>query len=521
VSPPVAAPPVVGLEELRVGTLLAEGGEGRVYQLPRQPHLVYKSYARAVAGSHLDDLVAWPTTLGDDRSRACVRQASAWPTSVVTGERGEPIGILMPRAPRRFSVRHRDGHSRLASLSYLTSDPAHRAVAYGLELPPAASPERVALAYALARLLAAFESGEPSVGHGDLSTKNVLWSLQRGPEVFVLDCDNCERFSSDGRPLDPGERRRAMTPNWNDPAVPAGQNPSHTTDRYSLALMFLRVVGAANFPIQARQRTGGRVEIRFPVPAGAAARPLLDPGAAVWDLCARSLSVSEPGGRPPAADWAAALEDLLEAMGARHMTESVQAAQGGRTESAPTPPPAPPVPVGGAPAVEGRDIGIVPVPAPRRDRNWARVTPQRREEPAPNRPAVGLRYLPVSPGRPAPANPASAQPRRAGGQAPAGPAWTRPSAAAGTPAPGTATAARGPGPPAGGAQPASVWPEIRAGVVRFLRWWVAVHRQAYRSVTGRGPRSRRAVLASVTVDFVITVLGLALLALIVSPVIGS
>ena len=63
-------------------------------------------------------------------------------------------------------------------------------------------------------MLDAFETANPLAGHGDLSTKNVLWSLQRGPEVFVLDCDNCERFGPDGRPLTTTGRRRAMTPNW-------------------------------------------------------------------------------------------------------------------------------------------------------------------------------------------------------------------------------------------------------------------------------------------------------------------
>ena len=91
-------------------------------------------------------------------------------------------------------MRHRDGTTRLATLSYLTADPNHRAVAYGLSLPPPVSPERLGLVYALARLLEAFEAVYPSIGHGDLSTKNVLWSLQRGPEVFVLDCDNCEPY---------------------------------------------------------------------------------------------------------------------------------------------------------------------------------------------------------------------------------------------------------------------------------------------------------------------------------------
>ncbi|HET6964391.1 MAG TPA: hypothetical protein VFH58_06430, partial [Acidimicrobiales bacterium] len=233
----VASTPVVRLEDLRVGDLLAEGGEGRVHQLPRQPHLVFKSYRQPADRGHLEDLVAWPDTLASPEAGSTVRAASAWPCSVVAGERDRAVGLLMPRAPRRFALRHRDGHSRLASLSYLTADPQHRAVAYGLTLPQAVGRERVGLVYALARLLAAFESGEPSVGHGDLSTKNVLWSLQRGPEVFVIDCDNSERFGPHGQPVDLSGRRRAMTPNWDDPSIPRGSNPTAATDRYSLGLV--------------------------------------------------------------------------------------------------------------------------------------------------------------------------------------------------------------------------------------------------------------------------------------------
>ena len=141
--------------------------------------------------------------------RGCAA-ATAWPaatSSTTTADPGASAAAgCCSRAPRRFALRHRDGTTRLATLSYLTADPAHRAVAYGLSLPPAVSPERLGLVYALARLLEAFERAEPLVGHGDLSTKNVLWSLQRGPEVFVLDCDNCERFDRNATParLRPG-----------------------------------------------------------------------------------------------------------------------------------------------------------------------------------------------------------------------------------------------------------------------------------------------------------------------------
>jgi len=361
-------------DELRTGDLLAEGGEGQVFQLPLQPQLVYKRYRRPVPREQLESLVSWPSELGllDPDAAARVTATSAWPCSVVTGGSGEAIGLLMPRAPRRFALRHRDGNTRLASLSYLTSDPAQRAAAYGLLLPPPASAPRLGLVLALARLLAAFEAGEPVVGHGDLSTKNVLWSLQRGPEVFVIDCDNSERFTPGGDSLGPPGRRRAMTPNWDDPAVPRGGNPTRMSDRYSLALIFLRIFGAANFPMQARQRSGDMVSVDFPVPPGPLAGIRLDEANPLWELCARGLSVACPDSRPPAADWVPVIEAVL----AR-----------GRPRAASRPDSLP------------GDVQIRPVSAPRRrDQRWNRAP-----RVAPLRPHVepaapsGLSTGPVAP----------------------------------------------------------------------------------------------------------------------------
>ncbi|MGH9114990.1 MAG: hypothetical protein ACRDWW_04085, partial [Acidimicrobiales bacterium] len=147
----------VRLDDLRVGELLAEGGEGRVFELPTRPHLVFKAYRKPPPRRLLDDLVAWPDAISRPDLAARVRVAASWPEAVVVdGDRtgGEPFvaGVLIPRAPRRFAVRHREGTTRLASLSYLTADPAYRAVAYGIALPAPVGPERLGLVYALARL---------------------------------------------------------------------------------------------------------------------------------------------------------------------------------------------------------------------------------------------------------------------------------------------------------------------------------------------------------------------------------
>ena len=455
---------MVPVTELKVGGLLAEGGEGLVHVLPRQPHLLFKSYRREADRSHLEELVAWPESI-DPGPAAVVRSSSAWPASVVTDEREEAVGLLMPRAPRRFALRHRDGHSRLASLSYLTADPEHRAVAYGLRLPAPVGPERVGLAYALARLLASFEWGQPLVGHGDLSTKNVLWSLQRGPEVFVLDCDNCDLFGPDGQPVRTTGRRRAMTPNWDDPVVGRGSNPSGGTDRYSLGLIFLRVVGAANFPVQARQRGGDRVEVSFPVPIGPGSEVLLDPGAPVWRLCAAALSLTGAACRPPPAAWLAVLEQLLVDMGAPDVIEGVRAAQGGGTFP----------PAGGAEVARPDDIAVAPEAAPRRDRAWAKVSP-------------GMRYPRVVP---------SAAPSPIGYR----------SAPVVDPAPPAGTSAR-----------ADLTDQLR----RFTAWWASAHRDVLRA-SGWSERLRAvAVCASVDVAIAVVVavaVGTAL-ALLVSPVLG-
>ena len=458
-APPRLSGPTVGIDELRVGELLAEGGEGRVFELPLQPHLVFKAYRRPASREFLEDLVAWPKQVATKELAGRVAAAAAWPASVVVDSDGAATGLLIPRAPRRFALRHRDGTTRLASLSYLTADPAHRALAYGLDLPGEVSPARIGVVYALARLLQAFESEAPAVGHGDLSAKNVLWSLQRGPEVFVIDCDNCDRFGAGGEPLGPADRRRAMTPNWEDPAVPGGSDPTLSSDRYSLALIFLRVVGAANFPVQSRQRQDPTVTIDFAVPSPLFRHPLLGPGAPVWDLCARGLSVSRARDRPSADAWVAALEAVLDSLGAAEVMRSVWAAQGG-----------------GRPAAAARiasappwDVVIRPVPAAPRPRP---------------RPAV----VPVD--------------------TPAMLPWHRPAAAVVAPDPAAA--------------PNPFLPIAAAQLRKAIAWWLQLHRHALAELMSADRRAAGVMAFGLcaVLDAVVGLVALFAVAMIVSPVLG-
>jgi hypothetical protein len=436
---------VVAHRDLRIGPLLAEGGEGRVFELADQRGLLLKSYRRPAPAGPLAGLVGWPAVVAADDPELArrVTASAAWPSALVVdpGSDGTvATGLLLPRAPRRFSLRHRDGDVRLATLSYLTAPPAQRAASYGLALPPAFSPERIGLVYALARLLEAFGAATPSVGHGDLSTKNVLWSLERGPEVFVLDCDSAERYAADGTPVDAGHRRRAMTPNWDDPAIPPGTNPTLESDRYSLALIFLRVAGAAHFPIQGRQRGGEPLHVDLGVPPAALRARSLDAGAAVWDLCDRGLGVARTDERPAPAEWAGVLEEILDDLGAMRTVRSVWAAQGG---GRPAPTPARPEPLDRR---RVRDVTVRPVPAVERTVQWRRVAPI----PVPTTPSHR-----GAPGRP-----------RAAGAGGFGPA-----AAAAVVVP-----------------PERMRAQVAAGLHRAALAWLAMHRRMLHSLASKGSR---------------------------------
>ncbi len=500
------SPEVVRRGDLRLGPLLAEGGEGRVFELQSRPGLLFKAYRKPTDAAPLEALVEWSKSieaLAPELARR-VEASAAWPDAVVLGdvvlgdvvlgeavlgeavlgdgalgaEGGRPAsaaGLLLPRAPRRFSLRHRDGSVHLATLSYLTADPGQRAAAYGLALPAPMSPERIGIVYALARLLEALQSASPAVGHGDLSTKNVLWSLERGPEVFLLDCDSAERYHPEGEVVDAGDRRRAMTPNWDDPAIPPGSNPTFASDRYSLALIFLRVAGAAHFPLQGRQRRGEPLHIDFEIPARASAARSLDAGAPIWDLCERGLAVSEPTMRPPASAWAAALEQILDDLGAMTTVRAVWAAQGGGS-----PGPTPPVPSAGAER-RLRQVTVRPVTAAPRSKQWLR------------RPPPAATPTPAGSG-PAPAAP---NPLRPGG-------YGRP-----TIAQAIASSAIAPVP---------VVAPARAGLRSAVRAWLAMHRRMLRTL-GRGGLAVGLVRVAgcAFVDALLLIVSVFIVAMLVSP----
>ena len=153
----------------------------------------------------LGPLIAFPGELAslDPWLSARALSSSAWPLSAVVGDDPElALGSLLPRAPAQFWVRHRDGTNRLATLSYLANDPTASRWPTGSRrhrpVRPSGSPSCMPWP-------ASWKPGSGTrlrqrVAHGDLSAKNVLWSLIPAPAVYVLDCDGATVLSGDESP---------------------------------------------------------------------------------------------------------------------------------------------------------------------------------------------------------------------------------------------------------------------------------------------------------------------------------
>lgn len=379
---------VVDQAALRLGPLLAEGGEGKVYEVLAPPaaaaqpgrDLVFKQLRQPVPLSGLVGLAQFPLLLNESDAGMGARtvSSSAWPSAAVAvapASTQMAAGTLMPRAPEPFWIRHKDGKARLATLSYLACDPDRIAFAYGVQVPSAGDPGRVALVYALSRLLESWEAdGAPlHAVHGDLSAKNVLWSLEPAPAVYVLDCDGAALTPTPlapPGPLDQGVAKpRATTPNWDDPALSPGAAPEEPTDRYALGLAFLRVVGAANFPLQSRQRSLEKVNVDLELPRSWRHMP---DAPELWQTCEAALSVQRAAERPPPSQWCVHLEALLDALGASDLAAKVRASQGDPRASLPA--------IGGLASAVRRapsapDVAVRPVLRRRSAPTWQVVKP--------------------------------------------------------------------------------------------------------------------------------------------------
>jgi serine/threonine protein kinase len=226
--------PVIARDALGTLTKLGHGGQGIVYQAPKvktkfADAMVFKEYQpQARAHVSFDALSAMPTLVEDTLSyhdgQALVSIA-AWPCALVENGTG-PVGFVMPTVPDSFYIDLTTvkGVSRTAAEFQHLLNPPSVLAARGITITDT---QRYQLLREVAKTLAFLH--RIGVCVGDISPKNLLFSLQPRPAVYFIDCDAM-------RINDVSVLPQTETPEWE---VPAGEEnlplsiPTPTNSGYS------------------------------------------------------------------------------------------------------------------------------------------------------------------------------------------------------------------------------------------------------------------------------------------------
>lgn len=227
---------------LDIGTLgrgpdLGRGGQGRVSAVSgllidsRWPAAL-KIYASSVAGaldaSALGAIAGFPATL-DRRDRAWLLENTAWP-AVIAEDRGTVCGFLMRVIPQPyyfdFRTQTQGKLQKPADVAFLLNSDQYVSRS-GLQVT---DHDRLALLENLAATLSRLH--RLGVVVGDLSPKNVLFSLRGTPSCFLIDCD---AMLVRGRTV----LRQVHTPDWELP--PGEPIATPAADAYKFGLLAIRL----------------------------------------------------------------------------------------------------------------------------------------------------------------------------------------------------------------------------------------------------------------------------------------
>lgn len=220
----------VALADLRLDEMLDRGGQGEVWSLAGDPDRVLKKYLNSrIDETALSTLVDFPQRL-PAAERDLLTQRTAWPAARVV-DNGHAVGFLMRRVPPPFIGTTAGPKAQLRELQYLLYEPKP----FWGEISPLSTERRVVFVRHFVEVVCLLH--RRAMVLGDISMRNILFSDEDSPRVFVLDCDSAR--PQRGQPVLP----QADTPDWGDP-MRSGSDQDIDTDRYKLALVVGRVLAS-------------------------------------------------------------------------------------------------------------------------------------------------------------------------------------------------------------------------------------------------------------------------------------
>jgi hypothetical protein len=244
---------------------ISKGGVGSIHRTS-DPRFVFKRYfapAKAPSPEHLDRLISVGRNvlISQGRQPGDTPESSVnWPVDMATSSRGVS-GVLLPTIPQAL---FHEEFGNVRTLDFLVMARAK---------PPAAK-GRVALLLRMAEILA-FVNARKLV-HGDINSKNLAWSVQPQPVMYLIDCDGM-------LPQHPPPTAGVQAMGWTDPRLVERQIPAHDqySDWYALALAMYRGLlltpGKLDKAADETWPGPGRIPDRFPARVAALIRRGLDP----------------------------------------------------------------------------------------------------------------------------------------------------------------------------------------------------------------------------------------------------
>jgi serine/threonine protein kinase len=227
---------VIQRDQLGPLTKIGQGGQGVVYQTPNiktkfAESMVYKQY-KANLQVDFAALAAMPTLVEESLSYHDAERLvsiAAWPCALVE-DNGTPTGFVMPTIPDEFNTpltTVKSVEPGLAEFQYLLNDPSI-VQRLGITIDDV---QRYTLLREVASALVFLH--KHSVCVGDISPRNLLFSLSPTEGVYFVDCDAMRINGVSALP-------HVETPGWE---VPNGEEPSTIqSDTYKLGLLALRLL---------------------------------------------------------------------------------------------------------------------------------------------------------------------------------------------------------------------------------------------------------------------------------------
>jgi eukaryotic-like serine/threonine-protein kinase len=232
---------VIGRGQLGVLTKRGSGGQGVVYGAPNvktrfAASMVYKEYkSQTLAEIDFTALAALPALVEDSLSYAEGERLisfAAWPCALVENT-SAITGFVMPAIPEQFFIpltTVKGVSTSTAEFQHLLND-ASVLVARGIDINDA---QRYTLLREVASALAFLHKHGVCVG--DISPKNLLFSLTPREAVYLIDCDAVRINGISAL-------RQVETPGWE---APAGEELATIyTDTYKLGLLAVRLLAGS------------------------------------------------------------------------------------------------------------------------------------------------------------------------------------------------------------------------------------------------------------------------------------